>query len=59
MADDFWKKNFDSSENLYTSVFEVAEYKFEIEITKFKMVDPKWPTTFEKKILIQAKICTL
>ena len=41
MADDFWKKNVDSSETLYTLVSEVAEYEFEIEISKFIMADPK------------------
>ena len=35
MASDFWKKNFDSSENLHTLVFEVAEYEFKIGIPKF------------------------
>ena len=48
MVDGFRKKIFDWSETLYTSVFEVAEYEFEIEIVKFKMEDPKWPTVFEK-----------
>ena len=49
MANNFWKKNFDPSENLYTLVFEVAEYEFKIRIPKFKMAEPKWPMTFEKK----------
>ena len=46
MADDFWKKFFDSSETLCTPVFKVAEYEFGIEIPKFKIVDPKWPRSF-------------
>ena len=35
------EKNSDSSETLYTLVFEVAEYEFGIEIPEFKMADPK------------------
>ena len=48
MGDDFWKKFYDLSETLYTSIFEVAQYEFVIKISKFKMTDQKWPS-FQKK----------
>ena len=38
---DLKKKFFDSSETLFTSVFEVTGYEFEFGIAKFKMADPK------------------
>ena len=59
MADNFLKNSFDLSETLYTSVFEIAKEEFEIVITKFKMVDPKWLTTVEKNSLIQSKLFIL
>ena len=42
---DIWKKFFDLSKTLYTSIFEVVKYEFEIEILKFIMADLTWPTT--------------
>ena len=37
----FWKAN-DFRRTLYSKVFEVAVYEFNIGVSKFKMADPIW-----------------
>ena len=37
----FWKAN-EFRGTLYTEVFEVADYEFDIGFSEFKMADPTW-----------------
>ena len=39
----FWKPN-DFRGTLYSKVFEVADYKFDIGFSEFKMADSIWRT---------------
>ena len=39
----FWRAN-DFHGTLYSKVFEVADYEFDIEFLEFKMADPIWRT---------------
>ena len=39
----FWKAN-DFRGTLYSKVFEVADYEFDIRFPEFKMADPIWWT---------------
>ena len=39
----FWKAN-DFRGTLYSKVFEVADYEFDIVFSEFKMADPIWRT---------------
>ena len=39
----FWRAN-DFRGPLYSKVFEVADYEFDIGFSKFKMADPIWLT---------------
>ena len=42
--------------NWYLGVFGVADYDFEVDFQKFKMVDPIWLTKFEKTIEFFCKL---
>ena len=39
----FWKAN-DCHITLYSKVFEIADYEFDIRFSEFKMADPIWRT---------------
>ena len=39
----FWKL-YDFRISLYSTVFEVADYEFDIGFSEFKMTDPIWRT---------------
>ena len=45
----------DFYETRYKGIFRIAEYKFEVQIKKFKIADPKWRLEFA----IQCLFCFL
>ena len=46
---EFWKL-YDFRISLYSTVFEVADYEFDIGFAEFKMTDPVWWTRWKRNI---------
>ena len=58
MADIIFLKPNDFRGTLYTKVFEVADYEFDIGFSKFKLKDPIWRTQYFGNPTIFVELCT-
>ena len=52
MADEYARSIFDSFQNWYKGIFEVADYESDVKNSKIKEVDPIWQMAYLESYLI-------